>query len=117
MRTAFISLSFLLAGSLMVPAIAHTPASKKKVVTTTQKGKILPMKEYIDQLMAKMTLLEKIGQLNLMVAGDITTGGALDTQVGGDIAKGNMGGVFNIKGLDKIKALRPIPNPNRSIYV
>ena len=34
------------------------------------------MKEYIDQLMAKMTLQEKIGQLNLMVAGDITTGGA-----------------------------------------
>ena len=56
MRTAFISLSFLLAGSLMVPAIAHTPASKEKVATTTQKGKILPMKEYIDQLMAKMTL-------------------------------------------------------------
>lgn len=108
MRTAFISLSFLLAGSLMVPAIAHTPASKKKVATTTQKGKILPMKEYIDQLMAKMTLQEKIGQLNLMVAGDITTGGALDTQVGGDIAKGNMGGVFNIKGLDKIKALQDI---------
>ena len=77
MRTAFISLSFLLAGSLMVPAIAHTPASKKKVATTTQKGKILPMKEHIDQLMAKMTLQEKIGQLNLMVAGDITTGGAL----------------------------------------
>lgn len=66
------------------------------------------MKEYIDQLMAKMTLQEKIGQLNLMVAGDITTGGALDTQVGGDIAKGNMGGVFNIKGLDKIKALQDI---------
>ena len=39
------------------------------------------MKEYIDQLMAKMTLQEKIGQLNLMVAGDITTGGALDTPV------------------------------------
>ena len=58
MRTAFISLSFLLAGSLMVPAIAHTPASKKKVATTTQKGKILPMKEYIDQLMAKAAGIE-----------------------------------------------------------
>ena len=117
MRTAFISLSFLLAGSLMVPAIAHTPASKKKVATTTQKGKILPMKEYIDQLMAKMTLQEKIGQLNLMVAGDITTGGALDTQVGGDIAKGNMGGVFNIKGLDKIKALQDIAIKNSRLGI
>ena len=117
MRAAFISLSFLLAGSLMVPAIAHTPASKKKVATTTQKSKILPMKEYIDQLMAKMTLQEKIGQLNLMVAGDITTGGALNTQVGGDIAKGNMGGVFNIKGLDKIKALQDIAIKNSRLGI
>ena len=32
----------------------------------------------------------------------------MDTQVGGDIANGNMGGVFNIKGFDKIKALQEI---------
>lgn len=108
MRTALLSLTFLLAGSMAAPAFAHTAAPKKKVTATTKKGKILPMKEYIDQLMAKMTLQEKIGQLNLMVAGDITTGGALDTQVGGDIAQGNMGGVFNIKGIDKIKALQEI---------
>lgn len=86
MRTALLSLTFLLVGSMAVPAFAHTAAPKKKVTATTKKGKILPMKEYIDQLMAKMTLQEKIGQLNLMVAGDITTGGALDTQVGSDIA-------------------------------
>lgn len=110
MRTALLSLTFLLAGSMAAPAFAHTAAPKKKVTATTKKGKILPMKEYIDQLMAKMTLQEKIGQLNLMVAGDITTGGALDTQVGSDIAQGNMGGVFNIKGLDKIKALQESPS-------
>ena len=112
MRTALLSLTFLLAGSMAAPAFAHTAAPKKKVTATTKKGKILPMKEYIDQLMAKMTLQEKIGQLNLMVAGDITTGGALDTQVGSDIAQGNMGGVFNIKGLDKIKALQEIAIKN-----
>ena len=66
------------------------------------------MNEYVTDLMSRMTLQEKIGQLNLMVAGDITTGGAMDTQVGGDIANGNMGGVFNIKGFDKIKALQEI---------
>ena len=66
------------------------------------------MKEYIDGLMSKMTLQEKIGQLNLMVAGDITTGGAMDTQVGGDVAKGDIGGVFNIKGVDKIRALQDL---------
>ncbi len=66
------------------------------------------MREFVDRLMSKMTLQEKIGQLNLMVAGDITTGGAMDTQVGGDIAAGHMGGVFNIKGVDKIRALQEI---------
>ena len=117
MRTALLSLTFLLAGSMAAPAFAYTAAPKKKVTATTKKGKILPMKEYIDQLMAKMTLQEKIGQLNLMVAGDITTGGALDTQVGGDIAQGNMGGVFNIKGLDKIKALQEIAIKNSRLGI
>lgn len=67
-----------------------------------------PMDEYINGLMSKMTLKEKIGQLNLMVAGDITTGGKVDTKVAGDILNGNMGGVFNVKGVDKIRALQDV---------
>lgn len=67
-----------------------------------------PMKEFIDELMSKMTLKEKLGQLNLQVAGDITTGSAQDTEVSGRIAAGEMGGVFNLKGADKIRALQDI---------
>lgn len=67
-----------------------------------------PMDQYINDLMSRMTLKEKIGQLNLMVAGDITTGGKVDTKVAGDILNGNMGGVFNVKGVDKIRALQDI---------
>lgn len=66
------------------------------------------MKTFVDGLMSKMTLQEKIGQLNLMVAGDITTGSAMDTQVGGEIAAGRMGGIFNIKGVDKIRSLQEV---------
>lgn len=66
------------------------------------------MMKFIDGLMSKMTLREKIGQLNLQVAGDITTGSAQDTKVGGAIAGGNIGGVFNLKGADKIRALQEI---------
>ena len=90
MKKILLSLSLLFAAAL-APVGA---ATKKKALP--------PMKEFVGQLMSRMTLQEKIGQLNLMVAGDITTGGAMDTQVGGDIANGNMGGVFNIKGFDKI---------------
>ena len=117
MKTTLLSLMFLLVGSIGAPAIAHTPAPKKKVTTTTKKAKILPMNEFVDQLMEKMTLQEKIGQLNLMVAGDITTGGALNTQVGNDIAQGNMGGVFNIKGIEKIKALQEIAIKNSRLGI
>ena len=66
------------------------------------------MKKFIDDLMSKMTLREKIGQLNLMVAGDITTGGAMDTKVGSGVAEGSIGGVFNVKGVDKIRSLQDI---------
>jgi beta-glucosidase len=66
------------------------------------------MNKFIDGLMSKMTLREKIGQLNLMVAGDITTGGAIDTKVGSGIADGSIGGVFNVKGVDKIRILQDI---------
>ena len=95
-----LSLSVVLT-TAFVPAVAAGKAKAKA-------KPIAPMNEYVTDLMSRMTLQEKIGQLNLMVAGDITTGGAMDTQVGGDIANGNMGGVFNIKGFDKIKALQEI---------
>ena len=117
MKTVLLSLMFLLVGSMGTPAVAHTAPPKKKQTTTSKKGNILPMKEYVDQLMDKMTLQEKIGQLNLMVAGDITTGGAINTQVGSDIAQGNMGGVFNIKGIEKIKALQDIAINNTRLGI
>jgi beta-glucosidase len=78
------------------------------IIASVMMAQQKPMKQFIDELMSKMTLQEKIGQLNLMVAGDITTGGAMDTQVGGDVSKGNIGGVFNIKGVDKIRGLQDI---------
>ena len=67
------------------------------------------MRQYVDQLLAKMTLEEKLGQLNLVPASDeIVTGETVDTQVGQRIANGQLGGIFNLKGVDKIRALQDI---------
>lgn len=66
------------------------------------------MNKFVDGLMERMTLEEKIGQLNLQVAGDITTGQAQDTEVAGLIKAGKMGGVFNLKGVEKIRELQKI---------
>lgn len=46
------------------------------------------MDKFVNDLMSRMTLQEKIGQLNLQVAGDITTGNAQDTQVASLIRSG-----------------------------
>ena len=117
MRKELLLSSLILLGAAMPStgfAASKVKQKAKKVATT---GKLMAMGPFVDQLMAKMTLQEKIGQLNLMVAGDITTGGAMNTQVGGAIAAGNMGGVFNIKGFDKIKALQDIAIKNSRLGI
>src|SRR6266498_1655875 len=65
--------------------------------TTAQTTQDAKMKSFIDVLMKKMTLDEKIGQLNLPGAGDITTGQAGSSDIGKKISEGNVGGLFNIK--------------------
>lgn len=67
-----------------------------------QTGKPDRMKVFIDGLMAKMTLEEKLGQLNLPSAGDITTGQANSSDIAGKIKQGKVGGLFNIKSVEKI---------------
>lgn len=66
------------------------------------------MKTFIDDLMARMTIEEKIGQLNLQVGGDITTGRPQDVEIANLVADGKVGGVFNMKGVEKIKALQDV---------
>ena len=65
-----------------------------------------PMKEFVDELMSKMTLKEKLGQLNLLPAGNITTGAAQNNPIVQQIKDGELGGVFNIKGLNEIRTLQ-----------
>lgn len=67
-----------------------------------------PMDVFVSRLMDKMTLQEKIGQLNLQVAGNITTGSTQDIEVSALIAEGKMGGVFNLKGTAGIRRLQDI---------
>ena len=66
------------------------------------------MDRFIDDLMSKMTVEEKIGQLNLPVAGDIVTGQAKSSNVSERIRKGEVGGLFNLKGADKIREVQRI---------
>lgn len=73
-----------------------------------QKTKDPKMESFINNLMNKMTLEEKIGQLNLPSEGDIITGLGKNSNISGKIKKGQVGGMFNIKGVDKIKEIQRI---------
>ncbi len=66
------------------------------------------MNKFIDNLMSQMTLQEKIGQLNLPVTGEIVTGSAKSSNVAEKIKKGEVGGLFNLKGVDKIREVQRI---------
>jgi len=66
------------------------------------------MKTFVDALMSKMTLDEKIGQLNLPGAGDITTGQAGNSDIGKKISEGKVGGLFNIKSVSKIRDVQKV---------
>src|SRR5262245_39612402 len=92
---------------LVQVAMPQTPHAIPKNVRTDS----YRMKSFVDGLMKKMTLQEKLGQLNLPGAGDITTGG----QAGEDksalakkIKEGKVGGLFNIKGVQKIRYVQQI---------
>ena len=63
---------------------------------------------FIDDLMHKMTLEEKIGQLNLPVTGEITTGQAKSSQVAERIRAGEVGGLFNLKGVARIREVQKL---------
>ena len=63
---------------------------------------------FVNSLLSKMTLDEKLGQLNLPGAGDITTGQAQSSDIGKKIEEGKVGGLFNIKGVEKIREVQKV---------
>ncbi|WEK18732.1 MAG: beta-glucosidase BglX [Candidatus Pedobacter colombiensis] len=77
----------------------------QKKVTPTPHPK---MDTYISTLMSKMTLDEKIGQLNLLTGGEATTGSAISTDVESKIKKGQVGGIFSLTTPARIRKAQEI---------
>ena len=75
------------------------------------------MNRFIDALMKRMTVDEKIGQLNLPVTGDITTGQAKSSDIAGRIKRGEVGGLFNLKGVEKIRDVQKLAVENSRLGI
>lgn len=75
------------------------------------------MDAFITKQMKKMTLQEKIGQLNLPPGEDIVTGNPQASNLGAIVAKGNAGGTFNVMGAEKVQALQKLAVENTRLGI
>ncbi|MCS2687108.1 beta-glucosidase BglX [Bacteroides thetaiotaomicron] len=69
-------------------------------------GKEVEMDRFVTDLMGKMTIREKLGQLNLPSGGDLVTGSVMNSELSDMIRKEEIGGFFNVKGIKKIYDLQ-----------
>ena len=83
--------------------VAFVVSAQKK-----EKTKLKPKAEFVAELLSKMTLDEKLGQLNLPTSGDITTGQSGSWDISKKIEEGKIGGLFNIKTVQKIKEVQKL---------
>ncbi|WP_372817220.1 beta-glucosidase BglX [Pedobacter sp.] len=94
---------------LLALVAINSSAQTKKTIPASQSK----MDIFINSLLSKMTIDEKIGQLNLLTGGEATTGAAVSTDVESKIAKGNVGGIFSMTTPDKIRKTQEIAMKSR----
>ena len=102
MRNARICLAFLIICSFTVNA--QNPNATK-------------MGNFVNALMKKMTLDEKIGQLNLVTPGGAVTGSVVSKDVDTKIRNGEVGGLFGITGPDKIRHAQEIAVKSSRLHI
>ncbi|WP_317169441.1 glycoside hydrolase family 3 N-terminal domain-containing protein [Mucilaginibacter humi] len=75
------------------------------------------MNAFINQLMAKMSVDEKIGQLNPVTGGEATTGAVVSTNVEAKIKKGEIGGIFSLTTPAKIRRTQEIAVNSSRLHI
>ncbi|HTD98995.1 MAG TPA: beta-glucosidase BglX [Mucilaginibacter sp.] len=75
------------------------------------------MDAFVKNLMGKMTLDEKIGQLNLVTSGRALTGSVVNKGVEEGIKKGSIGGIFGVYGTDYIGKAQELAVKNSRLHI
>ena len=87
------------------------------VMGLTQNTKDAKMHQFVNNLMSKMTLEEKLGQLNLPASSDFVTGAVSSSDIAEKVKAGKVGGVFNIRSVTKIKELQQFAVNNTRLHI
>ena len=78
------------------------------LMACTKTSKESEMDRFVNDLMAQMTIEEKLGQLSMPAAGEIVTGQAQSSNVAEKIREGKAGALLNLKGAERILELQKI---------
>jgi beta-glucosidase len=99
----FKKLAFIVLLGMAAPAFAQKPDA---------------MKVFVDNLMKKMTLDEKIGQLNLLTpGGGVATGEVVSKNVEQKIKEGKVGGLFGVVGQEKVRQAQELAVKNSRLGI
>jgi len=90
--------------SAKAPTLQEASKSASGVKATTSSN--TKKEQFITSLMSKMTLEEKLGQLNLLSVGFDVTGPVVSKDVDAKISNGLVGGVFNTYGPSLVRKLQ-----------
>jgi beta-glucosidase len=103
-----------LAVAVMPLCVALLPYNKVSAQNKTEDAK---MSAYVKSLMSKMTVDEKIGQLNLVTIGAATTGSVVNKGVEENIKKGTIGGVFGVWGTKQTREIQDIAVKSSRLHI
>ena len=100
----------LVAIGLWLPSVvkAGTVAEERAITTQKKEESIQKMNRFVSQLMSKMTLDEKIGQLNLSGAGNLIPGQVKNSDVAKSVSTGQVGAILSLRGLEVIRELQNV---------
>src|SRR5947209_7306387 len=92
-----LNLLLLFISIISIETIAQSGSKKTLSETASKNGTDSKMNSFVANLMSKMTLDEKIGQLNLLTpGGGVATGAVVSSDVGSKIKAGSVGGLFGV---------------------
>jgi beta-glucosidase len=86
-------------------------------VVFSQTNKDAKKHQFVNSLLTKMTLEEKLGQLNLPASSDFVTGAVSSSDIASKVKSGKVGGVFNIRSVTKIKELQEFAVNNTRLHI
>ena len=98
--------------ALLLSALSVGGFAQRKMAAPANK-----MDQFISSLMAKMTIDEKIGQLNLVTSGQAITGTVVNKGIDEGTRKGTIGGIFGLYGAEKVRQVQEIAVKNSRLHI